>query len=101
MKTPLAVVFTVDATEQVREIKAWWLSNRRIAPDLFADELDGAIDVLAHTPTLGTPTADARLPGVKRLLLQQSRYHLYFRIASGRLEILAVWHAVRGSGPDG
>jgi len=37
--------------------------------------------------------------GIRRLILPRTRYHVYYRVAGQVLEILAVWHAVRGSGP--
>jgi len=44
---------------------------------------------------------NTRLPGVRRLHLGRIRYDLYHRLADEprRLEILAFWHASRGSQP--
>lgn len=41
------------------------------------------------------------LPGVRRLHLARIHYDLYYRLveAPRRLEILAFWHASRGSHP--
>jgi plasmid stabilization system protein ParE len=43
-----------EADEQVREIDGWWREHRRAAPDLFTEELDGALLGLGEMPTLGT-----------------------------------------------
>ncbi len=40
-----------------------------------------------------------RAPGVRRLLLRATRYHVYYRVRDETLEVLAVWHATRGTGP--
>jgi len=40
-----------EADAQVAEIDAWWRENRLAAPDLFADELERALDDLARMPT--------------------------------------------------
>lgn len=94
-KPTLCVVFTKKASEHVRKIKMWWEANRRAAPDLFADELDGTLAAVASTPTLGIPAPDTRLSGIRRTLLPRARYHVYFRVKDGALEVLAVWHAKR------
>jgi hypothetical protein len=59
-------------------------TNRPAAPDLFVLELRATLSIAAAAPTLGVPARDMALPGVRRLLLQQTRYHVYYRVA-GRL----------------
>jgi plasmid stabilization system protein ParE len=40
-------------------------------------------------------------PGTRRVYLTRIRYYVYFQIADDEelVEILALWHASRGSGP--
>lgn len=99
MKRPLALVFQRRATREIEEIDEWWRSNRPSAPDLFLTELERMLSALALMPTLGTPAKSERARGVRRLLLRQTRYHVYYRVRGETLEVLAVWHAVRGTGP--
>jgi hypothetical protein len=40
-----------------------------------------------------------RARGVRRLLLRATRYHVYYRVREETLEVLALWHATRGTGP--
>jgi hypothetical protein len=42
-----------------------------------------------------------RLSGVRRLLLPRVGYFLFYRVAPRKqaLQVLAFWHASRGSGP--
>jgi hypothetical protein len=37
---------------------------------------------------------------VQRFHLSRISYHLYYRVRGDRVEVLAFWHASRGSGPD-
>jgi plasmid stabilization system protein ParE len=75
----------------------WWRENRPLAPDLLDEELRGVLAIVATTPTIGALARDARLQGVRRILLRRTRYHLYYRVnaPAGRLEVLALWHARR------
>jgi plasmid stabilization system protein ParE len=99
MPSPLAVVFQARATREVEAIDAWWRENRPSAPDLFATELGDMIAAVALLPSLGAPARNARLVGVRRVLLRRTRYHVYYWVHADQLEVLAVWHAVRGAGP--
>jgi plasmid stabilization system protein ParE len=99
MSASLDVVFQRRATRDIEEINTWWRANRSAAPDLFLLELRATLSIAALSPTLGAPARDVRLPAVRRLILQRTRYHVYYRVAGQVLEVLAVWHAVRGSGP--
>ena len=51
-------------------------------------------------PGVGAPLLHARVEGVRRLHLARIRYHLYYRVRPGEVEVLALWHTSRGSGPS-
>ena len=95
--TTLAVVLTASAARQMREALAWWSENRLAAPRLLDEELRGVLGIVVAAPTLGALAHDARLAGVRRILLPRTRYHLYYRVdeTAGRLEVLALWYARR------
>jgi len=82
-------------------IDTWWKVNRPAAPDLFRRELEDVVRLVATSPTVGTPAeiGDADFSGVRRALMRRTRYHVYYRVTGERLEVLAVWHAVRGELP--
>ena len=90
------------AQMQVNEIHRWWKRNRPAAPKLFREELGHAIEVLAHFPLQGVPYIEPEVPGLRRLLLMRTSYHLYYSIRDeGNLVVIeALWHAARGQGPD-
>lgn len=99
MKGPLAVVFQRRATSEIEEIEAWWRVNRPAAPDLFVVELERMLEVVALMPSLGARTKDERARDIRRVVLKKSRYHVYYRVRGEVLQVLAVWHAKRGTGP--
>lgn len=74
--------------------------NRDKAPAAFDEELEALI---------GRLEANAELVGVqqrggtrRRVLLRRIRYYVYFRLSRDEesVEILALWHASRGRGPQ-
>jgi plasmid stabilization system protein ParE len=91
------VELSAEAEAQVDRIDAWWREHRQAAPDLFADELDEAVRALAATPGIGVRYAPK--PGVRRVLLTRTRYHLYVIEEAARVYVVAVWSAYRGRGP--
>jgi plasmid stabilization system protein ParE len=90
-----------DADLQIRTIDGWWRENRPAAPALFTEELAAAIELIANAPRIGRRRRDRGVPGLRRVLLRATRYHLYYAPAEGgdRLFVLAVWSALRGKGP--
>ena len=93
------VAFHPRAAEDAAAINGWWKANRRAAPDLFLRELEEAVGLIANSPTLGTAANDDDLPGVRRVLMRRTRYHVYYRVTGEILEVLAIWHGARGEGP--
>jgi plasmid stabilization system protein ParE len=65
-----------EAKAEVARVDAWWRENRPAAPDLFVDELEQALLALQDAPAIGTGYVPK--PGVRRLLLKRTHYHLYF-----------------------
>jgi plasmid stabilization system protein ParE len=100
MSGPLTVAFQRRATREIEQIEEWWRTNRPSAPTLFLDELERMVAAAALVPTLGAPARHARASGVRRLLLRQTRYHVYYRVQLNVLQVMAVWHAARGNEPN-
>lgn len=97
---PSPVLLTPEAEQQVRAIDAWWRINRSIAPHLFVEELAAACELVAGAPLAGRRYEHAEVAGVRRILMRASRYHLYYKEHEESVLVLAVWSAVRGTGPD-
>ncbi|PYQ17770.1 MAG: type II toxin-antitoxin system RelE/ParE family toxin [Acidobacteria bacterium] len=97
----LPVVFTRRAARQVETASEWWRANRLDAPGAIQAELAGALSLIATQPGSGAPITSRRFRGVRRLHLARIGYHVYYRLAPrlGRVEVVAFWHARRGSDP--
>lgn len=90
-----------EADEQAQAADAWWVRHRPSSPNLFLDELTGAIDLLQRAPDVGRPHPHRAIPGLRRLLLTFTRHHIYYvhDEAADEVIILAVWGASRAGGP--
>ena len=95
------VSFTPRASREVAAAKRWWRANRTKAPNALEEELRSTLDLIAATPGIGAVARNVRLPGVRRVLLNRVNYFLYYRPdpEAHRIEVVALWHASRGTGP--
>lgn len=97
----MRVELSDEAKQQARKINSWWRANRD-AKGLFKEELAAAKKVLRRDarrlPIYGHEQGQV----VRRLLLEETKYHLYYVIDEERrvVRIAAIWGAVRGSGPS-
>lgn len=96
----LPVVITRRAARQVEAAAAWWRANRPAAPDALRDDLAVALNLIAEQPACGVPTA-SRFHGLRRIHLARVGYNVYYRLAPRlrQVQVVAVWHARRGSPP--
>ncbi|HEX6099961.1 MAG TPA: type II toxin-antitoxin system RelE/ParE family toxin [Thermoanaerobaculia bacterium] len=101
MSDRFAVAFTPRASREVAEAKRWWRANRTKAPDALEEELRTTLDLIASTPGIGAVARNVALPGVRRIFLNRVNYFLYYRprTESHTIEVVALWHARRGTGP--
>ena len=93
----MKIVLSPRARQSIARIDQWWVSNRHAAPDLFLDELRQALDLLGRTPQIGLRYRQKQ--DVRRLLLPNSSYHIYYEIKRDTVRVLVVWSAVRARGP--
>jgi plasmid stabilization system protein ParE len=90
---------TKRAQLQIDRAAQWWDQNRPLAPKAFDEELAGAFSLLSLEPGIGAPVSNSRTQDVRRLHLARIRYHPYYRVRRGNVEVLSIWHTSRGSGP--
>jgi plasmid stabilization system protein ParE len=93
------VRFTATAQRHVTREKVWWLENR-IYKDIFADELDEAVKLIALMPGAGAPYAAAGSPGLRRVYLPRVALHLYYTFDDREVIVRALWGARCGSRPQ-
>ncbi|MCK6460202.1 MAG: type II toxin-antitoxin system RelE/ParE family toxin [Planctomycetes bacterium] len=94
------VLITPEAERQARDVDRWWREHRPAAPGLFLDELAAAIELIGDMPLAGRRYGHGPVRGVRRILLRSTRYHVYYVVRRADALILAVWSAVRGTGPS-
>ena len=84
---------------QIERASNWWREHRDKAPTAFDEDIDAAFKLLRSNPHAGTPVRARRI-GVRSLWLDRVGYFVYYRERPNNLiEILALWHASRGSRP--
>ena len=96
----LPVVVALEAERQANAIDRWWRAHRSASPDLFRDEFAAALELIGIAPLSGRRYRSARTAGVRRVLLRSTRYHVYYVVREADALVVAVWSAVRGTGPD-
>jgi plasmid stabilization system protein ParE len=95
---PRRVRFTETANQHVDRERAWWLENRD-QHNLFASELEKALEIAALLPGAGTPYTQATTPDLRRLYIRKLGCHLYYTFDADDVIIRALWGARRERGP--
>jgi plasmid stabilization system protein ParE len=89
------------AQRQATQAASWWRTNRPSSRGLFRRELASAFDLLVSSPEMGTPYDDADVPGLRRVLLPETRYHVYYVYHAdlNQILVLGIWSVLRGHSP--
>jgi plasmid stabilization system protein ParE len=97
----MKIVFTPEGDRQTSEKERWWREHRPASPDLFADELADALDLIANTPNVGAVYETVSGKAARRVLMPRTKNHVYFEVdeAHERVIVHAVWGTPRGQGP--
>jgi len=90
---------TKRAQAHIDRAALWWDENRPLAPEAFDEDLAEAFSLLSAEPGIGAPALDVRAQGVRRVHLARVHYYLYYRVRGSRVDVLALWHTSRGTGP--
>ena len=101
MTSPLPIKVTRRAAREITAASEWWDSNRPAAPSAVRQEIARAFRLITLQPGVGARAINVKLSGVRRVHLSRVRYHLYYRVRSdpSTIEILALWHTSRATGP--
>lgn len=97
------LIFTSRAVDMACEADDWWRANRPSAVNLFVEEFERATSLIAQFPRAGTPYKPRSGRGVRRMLMRQTGFFVYYRHAAGdedSVTILSVWSGHRGNPPD-
>ena len=93
------VRFTFTAQQHVAREKAWWLETRDHT-EVFAEELEHALRIVAMLPGAGTVYARSPVPGVRRVYLRRVALQLYYTFDDREIIVRALWGARRERGPQ-
>jgi hypothetical protein len=96
--TPRRVRFTATAQRHVDRERQWWLEHR-VHVDVFADEFEQALKVLALLPAAGSAYSQAAVPGLRRVYVPKVACHLYYTFDEAEVIVRAFWGARLGHGP--
>ena len=96
---PLEIRISPRAAAEIEMAAAWWQENRPSAPGAVRVDIARTLALLSVQPGLGAPIRKPRVPGARRYTLDRIRYYLYYCVDGEILEVLALWHASRGSEP--
>ena len=94
------VLIAPQAEAQIRAIDAWWRRHRKRSSDLFSRELGEALATLEIASKAGRRYPHPAIQGLRRIPLRATRHHVYYLAGKDAVVVLAVWGAVKGSGPD-
>jgi plasmid stabilization system protein ParE len=95
------VTYTAEGASRADFVDDWWRGNRPSAPDLFREELDGALEQILAMPESGTRCATSRGMAIYRVLLGETRQALYYSFDRDRdvLVVHSIWGTQRGRPP--
>lgn len=96
----LRYLIKARAQREITRAAQWWAANRPAAPGAIRVELEHALALLVEHPGSGMRVRTPRSGEVRRFLLLRTQYFLYYRVREQQLEVLALWHASRGTGPS-
>ena len=95
----MKVVLSEAAAREFAVAVEWWRENRPAAPTHLEDEMAVVLRRLAVMPLTGRAVLNDQLRGLRRASLEDSRYHLYYRVLEKRdlVWVVRLWHMSRSS----
>ncbi|MGZ5445405.1 MAG: type II toxin-antitoxin system RelE/ParE family toxin [Thermoanaerobaculia bacterium] len=89
------------AGRQIRAAAEWWAEHRTAAATRLSDELEAAYALLNDLPFAGERVSHSRIDGLRRVLLGDTQYYLYYVVSEDRaiVKVLSLWHTSRGKPP--
>jgi plasmid stabilization system protein ParE len=91
--------FSARAEREVERIDARWRAAADYAPDLFHDEVAAMLERLEKTPTIGVFHETVDDLAIYRVVLERSRYRLYYWTHGDELVVACVWSSQRKREP--
>lgn len=95
------VIVVAKASQQLKEIDAWWRAHRPDAEALVADEFERCVELLENTPGVGSLFRKTSVLGVRRLVMKKTRHFVYYvhDPAHSVVYVIAVWGMPKEGSP--
>jgi hypothetical protein len=94
------VILAEGLEAEIEAMDSWWRGHRSKAPELFVEELAGALDAIKSQPN-GFPVYREVSRGiVRRAPMPKTRNHVYYVKTEEVIIIVSVWGSPRERGPD-
>ncbi len=65
----------------------------------LVEEVSAVFDALLAAPLTERVVPVKGAPGIRRVVLRTTRYHVYYQVEKDTVTVVAIWSAVRGRGP--
>lgn len=96
---PRVIVFDIEATDEIDEADAWWQANRPERPDAVREGLARCLVMLSTLPSIGLAVPGRRMKGVRRLVVDDVPYQLFYQADEVRLVVLRFWDGRKETRP--
>lgn len=87
----LPLLITPEAEEDLREAQAWYERKRDGLGERFVQCVEAALDQIRRLLLAATEV----LPGVRRVVVRQFPYGVFYRVDADQIAVIAVYHARR------
>lgn len=94
-----AVIFRPVASADIAVADDWWQENRPEARDGIKGVIARATGMIAEFPSIGVAVR-SRVRGARRLVLDDTPFAIYYRLAASHIEVLRVWDGRRRGRPS-
>lgn len=88
----MKVIWGDTAKRDLRELVAYISQESVQAAELVSRRILEAAELLGQMPRIGRP---GRVKGTRERVVGRTRYLLVYKIASGRIDLLRVYHGAR------
>jgi plasmid stabilization system protein ParE len=87
----LPLLITPEAEQDLAEAKAWYGRQREGLGERFVLCVEAALDHIRRVPEAATEV----YPGVRRVVVRQFPYGVFYRVDPDQIAIIAVYHSKR------
>ena len=96
---PIKIVWTRQAREDLREIRAFIAREAPVTAAIFVRRLRKSVERLREFPRSGRVVPELNRNDIREIL--KGNYRIIYRVAESRIEILVIYHSARLLGESG